>query len=120
MRLSSLVGAALLCSALIGGTALANKKLIGVWQADRLEHQGQARKVPPGMKMTATFKKKGGFVAEMTRGDQTKREQGSWTARGKTLTTVIKGKTEVVTFEPSGKELKLIKPAGTLIMKRVK
>jgi hypothetical protein len=129
MRISSLkltIGLALALGMLFGATnaEAGEGKLLGTWQLERIIAKGKEKRPPPALQIRMTFKKNHTWVGTMTMGQKTKTQGGTWTLKGKTLTTVVKGKskTETMTVGFVGGHLELTKPKdqGKAVFKRVK
>lgn len=112
---------ALLCPAF---AEAAPKKIMGKWQVTAMEREGKRMDAPKEIQIFIEFAAKGKFFATMKAGERTEKEEGTYKIAGKKLTTVVKGKTETMTFSTKGKELILSKKlkdrSESMILKRAK
>jgi uncharacterized protein (TIGR03066 family) len=91
----------------ITGTASAKASIVGKWKVVGMEKKGKRTPPPSDRQMAIEFTKDGKFITTLTQGDKSKAREGTWTVAGKTLTTVLNGRPEKMTYELKGNTLKL-------------
>lgn len=86
-------------------------ELVGKWRVEMVDQGGKLRPLPRGMEMVLHFLDSGEFRVVGSRGDQSKRETGTWSVKGGTLITNIAKKSERIDYRVKGRSLTLMKKA---------
>jgi hypothetical protein len=84
-------------------------ELLGKWRAVAIERDGKRERMPEGLALEVEFARRGVFTASSRRDGKWDRRKGTWSVKGKELTTVVDNKTERMTVALDGAKLRLSK-----------